>query len=696
MNNPPVEYEIRDGVAVITLNSPPVNALGASVRQGVYEAIGRAAADGSVRAVVLAGRGRCFCGGADIREFGHPPVPPSLPEVIARIEASPKPVVAALHGVAFGGGFELPLGCHYRIGAPSARVALPEVTLGLIPGAGGTQRLTRLIGAELALDMILSGKPVDAETACKQGILDAVAGEDGLVDAAIAFALARAEDGGPYRKTRDVQPAEPGAGLFEATRKKIERRARGLFAPRHCIESVENVFRLPFDEGLARERELFMECRDSEQSAGQRHVFFAEREARKIPGVARDTAASSIQSAAVIGAGTMGAGIAMVFADAGIPVRIVETDPGVLEKALARISTTCAGSVKRGRITEAAMNKCLKLIEGSTDIADIKDADIVIEAVFEDMDLKKEIFARLDAVCKPGAILATNTSTLDVDRIAAATKRPDSVIGTHFFSPANIMRLMENVRGAETSPQTIATVMALARRLGKVGALVSNCDGFVGNRMYHHYTRQASFLLEEGAGPGQVDKAIFDFGFAMGPFAVGDVAGLDVSWRVRQRRAATRPADERYSPIADRLCEMGRFGQKTGAGWYRYEDGSRTPIPDPAVDDVIRAVSGEQGFQRRDIGEAEILERCLYTLVNEGAKILDEGMALRASDIDVIWVYGYGFPKHRGGPMFYADRVGLGVVVDALRRLADSHGDLFAPAPLLEKLAAEGKGFGDL
>ena len=692
----PVEYEIRDGVAVISLNNPPVNALGTDVRRGVVKALGRAAEDEKVRAVVLTGRGRCFCGGADIREFGQPPVEPQLPAVIATIEASLKPVVAALHGAAFGGGLELPLGCHYRLGAPSARVALPEVTLGLIPGAGGTQRLPRLIGAEHALAIILSGKPVKADKALSLGILDAVADEDGLLDAAMAFAMARADEGGPYQRARDHKPTEPDAGLFDAERKKIERRARGLMAPWHCIESIENAFRLTFDEGLARERELFLECRESDQSAAQRHIFFAEREARKILGVPRDTAPKPIETAAIIGCGTMGTGIALVLADADIPVTIVDSDAGMLEKGLGRITSTCAGSVKRGRISQDAMNTCLSLVKGTTDIADIKDADIVIEAVFEEMDLKKEIFATLDAVCKPGAVLATNTSTLDVDEIAAATKRPDSVIGTHFFSPANIMRLMENVRGAETSELTIATVMALAGRLGKVGVLVGNCDGFVGNRMYHHYTRQAAFLLEEGALPQQVDKAIHDFGFAMGPFAVGDVAGLDVSWRIRQRRAKTRPPEERYSPIADRLCEMGRFGQKTGAGWYRYEDGSRSPVPDLAVEEVICGVSGEMGFSRRDIGEDEIIERCLYTLINEGAKILDEGMASRSSDIDVIWIYGYGFPKHRGGPMFYADRVGVGTVYDALCRLAEACGEAFRPAPLLEKLAGKGKGFKDL
>ena len=690
-----VEYATRDGVGVITLNNPPVNALGAGVRQGVADLVERARVDGGVQAIVLTGAGRCFCGGADIREFGQPPIPPSLPEVIDIIESCPKPVVAALHGVAYGGGFELPLGCHFRIAAPSARVALPEVTLGLIPGAGGTQRLPRLIGVEAAVGVILSGKPVAATSALSMGIVDEIVDGD-LVDAAIAFALACADKEGPPTRVRDLEVAEPEPGFFEDGRKKIARRARGLIAPWHCIESIENTTKLPFDEGLKKERALFLECRESEQSKGQRHIFFAEREAAKIPDVPRDTPALAIQSVAVIGCGTMGAGIAICVADAGIPVRILETDADVLEKWLARITKSCEGSVKRGRLSEAGKDACLGLIQGVTDIADIKDADIVIEAVFEDLDLKKEIFAKLDTVCRPGAILATNTSTLDVNEIAAVTNRAEQVIGTHFFSPADIMRLVEIVRGAETSAQTIATVMAMARRLKKVGVLVGICDGFVGNRMYHHYTRQAHFLLEEGALPSQVDKVIYDFGFAMGPFAVGDVAGLDVSWRIRQRRAETRPADERYSPIADRLCEMGRFGQKTRAGWYAYEDGSRAPIADAVVEDVILGVSKKLGFDRRAIDDDEIQERCLYTLINEGAKILDEGLALRSSDIDVIWIYGYGFPAHRGGPMFYADQVGLKTVYEALCRLAEVHGDLFAPSPLLERLALEAKGFKDL
>ncbi|MFQ5763467.1 MAG: 3-hydroxyacyl-CoA dehydrogenase NAD-binding domain-containing protein [Rhodospirillales bacterium] len=682
------------GVAVITLTNPPVNALGAGVRQGIAKAIDRAAGDEEVKALVLTGAGRCFSGGADIREFGQPPADPTLPAVIARVEQCVKPVVAAIHGVAFGGGFEVPLGCHFRIAAPDSRFALPEVKLGLIPGAGGTQRLPRLIGPEKALGLILSGDPIGAEEALRLGIVDEVVKGD-LVDAAVAFAEARVAEGGPLKKARDLTPDPPPDGFFDGQRKNIERRARGLIAPWHCIQSVENAVTLPFDEGLKKERELFVECRDSEQSKGQRHVFFAEREAAKIPDVPKETPVQAIRSAAVAGCGTMGGGIAMTFANAGIPVRVLETSDALLEKGLGVVQKNYAATVKRGRLTEADIAARMDLIRGTTDYADIADADIVIEAVFEEMAVKKKVFGTLDAICKPDAILATNTSTLDVDEIADATKRPDKVIGTHFFSPANVMRLMENVRGARTSPETIATVMALSKRIGKVGVLVGICDGFVGNRMYHHYTRQANFLLEEGALPDQVDRVIYDFGFAMGPFAVGDVAGLDVGWRIRQRRAKTRPADERYSPIADRICEMGRFGQKTGTGWYRYEEGGRTPIPDPEIEALIVQVSKELGIERRTITDDEIRERCLYALINEGAKILDEGLALRPGDVDVIWIHGYGFPVHRGGPMFYADQVGPREVFEATSRLAEAHEEL-RPAPLLERLAKEGKGFKDL
>jgi 3-hydroxyacyl-CoA dehydrogenase len=690
-----VHYEKRGNVALITLDNPPINALGAGVRKAFAENIGRAITDPRIKAVVVIGAGRCFSGGADIREFGQQPTPPTLRDIIDMAEQCPKPTVAAIHGAAYGGGLELPLGCHFRVGAPSAAMTLPEIKLGVIPGAGGTQRLPRLIGAERALEIILSGDPVGPDEAKKLGILDAIADSD-LVNSALAFAEARVADKSPLRKTSEMKVPSPPNSFFADQRKKIARRARGLITPGYCIAAVENAVMLPFADGMKKERESFVACRDSPQSKAQRHVFFAEREAAKIPDVPKDTPVLTIRTAAVIGCGTMGGGIVMNFANAGIPVTVVENKADGLEKGLRVIARNYATTVAKGRLSEVDMKARMALIRGTMDFGDVADADIVIEAVFEDMDVKKKVFGRLDRICKLETILATNTSTLDVDDIAKATNRPEKVIGTHFFSPANVMRLMENVRGAKTSPETIGTVMKLSKTLGKVGVLVGICDGFVGNRMYHCYTRQANFLLEEGALPQQVDKVIYDFGFAMGPFAVGDVAGLDVGWRIRQRRAATRPKDERYSPIADRICEKGRFGQKTGAGWYRYEEGDRTPIPDPKIEALIRQASEELGFERREISDDEIRERCLYALVNEGAKILEEGLALRAGDIDVIWIYGYGFPAHKGGPMFHADQVGLGKVYDALCRLADVHGDMLKPAPLLESLAKRGKGFKDL
>ncbi len=691
-----VHSETRGSVAVITLDSPPVNALGSAVREALVARIAAAVEDPAVEALVLTGSGRCFSGGADIREFGSPPRDPHLRKVIETAEDCPKPVVAAIHGVAVGGGLELALGCHYRVGAHSARLGLPEIKLGLLPGAGGTQRLPRVIGAEPALDLILSGDPIPAAEARALGLLDAVV-EDDLTAGAVAFVEKLIAEGRGPRKSRHQEiPVDHGADIFEAARQRIARRARGLIAPYRCIESVENAVKLTFEDGMRMEREFFVECLASEQSAGQRHAFFAERQANKIPGVPKDTPVKAIESAAVIGCGTMGGGIAMNFANAGIPVRVLETSEEALDKGLAIIRKNYAGSVSRGRISQEEMDGRMFLIGSATDYAQLEDADIVIEAAFEDMDLKKQIFAELDTACKPGAILATNTSTLDVNEIAAATSRPESVIGTHFFSPANVMRLMENVRGEKTSPETIASVMALTKRLGKVGALVGVCDGFVGNRMLYAYTRQANFLLEEGALPQQVDKVIFDFGFPMGPFAMGDLAGLDVGWRIRQRRAATRDPEERYSSLADKICERGRFGQKTGAGWYRYDSGSRAPQPDPEIEKLILETSAELGRTRRDIDDQEILERCLYPLINEGAKILEEGLAIRSSDIDVIWIYGYGFPIHRGGPMFYADKVGPSAIYQVMSRLQQEHGELLEPAALLEDLAKSGKRFGDL
>ncbi len=685
--------ERRDEVAVLTLDNPPVNGFSAAVRKALAQEVEAAIADDAVAAIVITGGGRLFSGGADIREFQTPAAlaEPTLRQVIVRIETSPKPVIAAIHSAAMGGGLEISLGCHYRVAAPRTRLALPEVKLGIVPGAGGTQRLPRLIGVKPALEMIVSGDPPADPLAI--GVVDAIA-EGDLVDAAVAFA----REGRPPRRTSElddhVAAARGQKGIFDDFRKSVARRVRGFEAPDACIEAVAAAVELPFEDGLAKEREIFERCLESAQSAAQRHVFFAEREVAKILDVPADTPAKSIETAAIIGGGTMGGGIAMNFANAGIPVTVIETSAEALERGLGIVAGNYAATVSRGRLTQDEMDQRMGLITGTTDFDAVAASDIVIEAVFEEMDLKKEIFARLDGLCKPDAILATNTSTLDVDEIAAATSRPESVIGTHFFSPANVMRLIENVRGAKSSPETIASVMKLSKALGKVGVLVGVCDGFVGNRMLAAYSRQANFLLEEGALPHQIDKVIYDFGLPMGPFAMGDLAGLDVSWRIRKARG--RQQGRRYSPIADRICEMGRFGQKTGAGWYRYEDGSRTPIPDPEIEALIVSVSDELGIERRTIGEDEILERCLYPLINEGAKILDEGLAQRALDIDIIWIYGYGFPRYRGGPMFHADAIGLDKVHETMVRLHAAHGEELAPAPLLARLAGEGKSFADL
>jgi 3-hydroxyacyl-CoA dehydrogenase len=692
----------RDGVAIITLQSPPVNGLGFAVRSGLQAALEAATADDAVDALVVTGAGKMFSGGADIREFGHSPPPgtPHLPMVIDAIEASEKPVVAAIHGFALGGGLELALGCHVRLAAAGTRVALPEVTLGIVPGAGGTQRLPRLIGVPAALEIVVSGSMVPAERARTLGILDDVI-EGDVVDAAVTHARRMVDKRMSIRRasgTDDrVVETRGKPEVFEAFKKKMARRARGFEAPYACVECIEAAANLPYAEGTAKEREIFVELLASDQSKAQRHAFFAERQVAKIADVPKDTPLRPVKTAAVIGCGTMGGGIAMNFANAGIPVTVFEVSQEALDKGLGVIEKNYAATVSKGRLSQENMDTRLGLISSTVSYDDLSDADVVIEAVFEDMALKREVFGQLDAACKPEAILATNTSTLDVDEIASATSRPDKVIGTHFFSPANVMKLMENVRGAQSSDETIATIMKLSKTIGKIGVLVGICDGFVGNRMLYAYRRQADFLLEEGALPDQIDRVIYDFGMPMGPYAMGDLAGLDVGWRIRQRQAATRPAHLRYSTVADRVCELGRFGQKTSAGWFRYDPGSRTPIPDPVVNELVLQVSADNGFIRREVSDQEILERCMYPLINEGAKILEEGLAQRASDIDVIWMYGYGFPRYRGGPMFWADLVGLGTIYDMMRRLHDEHGDYWLePAPLLKQLAEQGRGFGDL
>jgi 3-hydroxyacyl-CoA dehydrogenase len=690
----------RGKVAVITLDNPPVNALSVATLTGLAARLAEGLADRGIEAFVLTGAGSMFVGGADIREFGkpRPADAPTLHQVIETIENADRPFVAAINGVAAGGGLELALGCHARIAGPKARIGLPEVKLGLLPGAGGTQRLPRLTGVEAALDLIVSGELAPAAKALKLGIVDGVADGD-VVAAAVAHAEKLAAAGQPPRKTSalddKIAEAKGKPELFANYRKETARRFRNYEAPQRCIDCVEAAVMRPFAEGLKFERDAFVERVSSEQSRAQRHVFFAEREVAKIPDVPADTPLLPIKRAAVIGCGTMGGGIAMNFANGGIPVTVLESSRELLDKGLGIIRRNYAATAAKGRLSEAEMAKRLGLIQGTTSYDDLKDADIVIEAVFEEMDIKKEVFRKLDAVAKPEAILATNTSTLDVDEIAAATRRPEKVIGTHFFSPANVMRLLENVRGKKSSKETIATVMALSKKIGKIGVLVGVCDGFVGNRMLAAYLRQANALVMEGALPQDVDKVIYDFGFPMGPFAMGDLAGLDVGWRIRKRRMAEGKDNSPAYIVGDKLCEMGRFGQKTGSGWYRYEAGSRAPIPDPMVEELIVKTSAELGIKRRRIEAQEILERCLYPLINEGAKILEEGLALRPSDIDIVWINGYGFPAYRGGPMFYADSVGLGKIHAVMQKLHEQHGEALRPAALLARLAAAGKEFGD-
>ncbi len=694
-----VRYERRGTVGVITVDNPPVNALSHAVRHGLVDALMTGLGDADAKALMVIGAGRTFIAGADIKEFGKPLEPPDLNFIIAGLETSAKPVVAAIHGTALGGGLEVALGCHYRVAVAPAQVGLPEVKLGILPGAGGTQRLPRLIGAKAALDLITTGDFVRAPHAKALGIIDEVI-EGDLLEGALRFAEAAVARGIAGRRIRDrdekLAELRGNKDFFQEYRKAVRKRARGQESPVRCVDAVEAAANLPFAEGLKREREIFHELVTSTQSRALIHSFFAEREAMNIPDVPASTATRPIKSAAVIGAGTMGGGIAMNFANAGIPVVVIETAAEALERGLGVVRGNYAATVAKGRLDQATMDKRMGLIKGSLDLAEIREADVVVEAVFEEMTVKKELFAKLDKLAKPGAVLATNTSSLDVNAIAATTARPQDVIGTHFFSPANVMRLLEIVRGAETAKDVIATTMRLGKTLGKVPVLVGVCDGFVGNRMIFQYSREAEFLLEEGALPWQVDKALTDWGLAMGPFAMGDMAGNDVGWRIRKQQAATRPNDRRYSHLADQICEKGRYGQKTNAGWYRYEKGSRSPLPDPEVEKLIIAESRRLGIERKAISDEEIVKRCIYALVNEGAKIVEEGIALRPGDIDVIYLAGYGFPAWRGGPMFYADTIGLDKVYADVRRFHETHGYWWRPAPLLEKLAREGGRFSDL
>lgn len=694
----PVVLEKHGEIGVILVQNPPVNALSQAVRAGLRDRLAEANADESIKGVVLAGDGRTFIAGADIREFGKPMMEPDLNSVIRAYEQSPKPVVAAIHGTALGGGLETAFSAHYRVAVPKSFVGLPEVKLGLLPGAGGTQRLPRVAGVETALKMISSGDMVPAPMAAEAGIVDEVVDE--LIPGAVAFCQRLVDGNAPRPVIAEgrgkLDEADPA--LFDKFRKDMARKSRGVLAPQNCIAAVEAAYKAAsFDEGLKEERRLFTELMESPQRAAQIHIFFGEREVAKIPDIGKDVAPKKIGKAAIIGCGTMGGGIAMNFLNVGIPVTVLEMTQEALDRGVGIIRRNYENTAKKGRMTAEQVEQRMSLLNSVTSYEAIGDADIVIEAVFEDMAVKKEIFARLDEVMKPGAVLASNTSTLDIDEIASATSRPEDVVGTHFFSPANVMRLLENVRGEKTSKETIATVMAMGKQIGKVAVLAGNCDGFIGNRMLHPYGREASFLVEEGAQPEDVDRVLYDFGLAMGPFAMGDMAGLDVGWYVRKRQLENWPQGKRYSAIADRICELGRYGQKTGAGWYKYEEGSRVPQPDPVVKEIIEKNSVEAGIKRREISDDEILERCVYALVNEGAKILEEGIALRPVDIDVTYVYGYAFPKHRGGPMQYADEVGLDKVLERIRFYFEQSGgaDEWKPSALIEKLVSEGKGFRD-
>jgi 3-hydroxyacyl-CoA dehydrogenase len=690
-------YELHGHVAVITMNNPPVNGLGFDLRRDIVEGLARADADANVEVVVLIGSARAFSGGADIREFGSPKATaePNLNTVIRWLENARKPVVAAIGGACMGGGLELAMGCHFRVAAKGAQIALPEVKLGLMPGAGGTQRLPRLIGAEAALDMIVSGNPVPSEQLKDSALFDELVEHD-LLPGAIAFAKRVVAEGRPLKRARDMKISLANAeGFFQVARDTVRAAAKNFPAPLKCVDAVQAAVTMPFEEGVRFERESFLQLMQTAESRALRHAFFGERAAAKIPDVPEDTPLRKIEKMAVIGAGTMGGGITMNFLSAGIPVTLLEVKQEALEKGIATIRGNYESSAKKGRLTARQVEERMALLKPTLSYDDLKDADMVIEAVFEDIAVKEAVFRRLDEVMKPGAILASNTSTLDVNKIADFTRRPQDVVGTHFFSPANVMKLLEVVRGGKSAKDVLATVMSLAKRIKKTAVVSGVCDGFIGNRMIEQYIRQALFLLEEGATPSQVDRAVESWGMAMGPFRMSDLAGNDIGWAIRKRRYRERP-NFKYSKIADRLCEQGRFGQKTGLGWYRYEGGRRDAVPDPAVEQMIVDYGKEIGAQRRRIGDEEILQRLIFALVNEGAAILQEGISSRASDIDMVYLTGYGFPRHRGGPMLYADEVGLHKVVDGMKRFAaNPHGDpdFWKPAPLLAKLASEGKSF---
>ncbi|MBX3587519.1 MAG: enoyl-CoA hydratase/isomerase family protein [Ramlibacter sp.] len=695
------EYKVHGDVAVITMNNPPVNGLGHATRVGLTDGLSKANADAAVKAIVITGAGKAFSGGADIKEFGTPKAlaEPNLLSVIIALENSAKPVVAAMHSVAMGGGLELALGCHYRIAAPGTSIALPEVKLGLIPGAGGTQRLPRVVGVEAALNMIVSGEPVKSEMLAQlpgQKLFDKMAASaESLAEEALALARSVA-DTRPLPLVRDMKAKHPlGDAYFQFARNMVKGMAKNYPAPAKCVDAVEAATKMKFDDGMVLEREIFTALMFTPECRALRHLFVAERAASKIPDVPEDTPKRDIKSVAVIGAGTMGGGISMNFLNAGIPVKILEMKQEALDKGVATIRKNYEAQVKKGKLKQDKYDQRMALLSTTLSYDELKDADLVIEAVFEEMGVKEKVFKELDRVMKPGAILASNTSTLDVNKIASFTKRPQDVVGMHFFSPANVMKLLEVVRGEKTAKDVLATVMAIGKKIKKTAVVSGVCDGFIGNRMIEQYSRQAGFLLDEGALPQQVDKAIEKFGFAMGPFRMGDLAGNDIGWAIRKRRATER-ADMKYSRTADKLCELGRFGQKTGAGWYDYKPGKRDAIPSDLVNKMIEDHRKELGITPRKISDEEIVQRLVFALVNEGAHILEDGIASKSGDIDMVYLTGYGFPIYRGGPMQYADQVGLFNVVEAMKRFQKNPLDdakFWEPAPLLTKLVAEGKGF---
>src|SRR5579872_783195 len=680
--------DLTNGIAVITIDSPPVNALGVDVIAELAAHVDSLLANDDAVAGVLCGANGIFSGGADIHGFGKPaPSGPTLRDVQTAIDRGSKVFVAALEGIAFGGGLELAQAGDYRVAQKATRVGQPEIKLGLLPGAGGTQRLPRLVGLDTALEMDVSGEPISAERARELGLIDELV-DGNVVEAAIAFARSHAARG--RRRARDLD-VRGDAAAIEAARKRAEPAERGGLAAHYTIDAVEGALKLPFDDAIKQERALFEKLRESEQSKARIHIFFAEREAAKIPGVPRSSL--KVKTAAVIGSGTMGGGISMALANGGVDVTVIDLDEALVQRAKETIARNYDATFKKGRLSQDEMNRRLGRLHFATSLDAATNVDLIIEAVFEEMDVKKDVFRKLDKLARPDAILATNTSTLDIDAIAAVTSRPERVIGTHFFSPANVMKLLEIVRGLKTSPELIGDALALAKQLGKVGVVSGNCDGFIGNRMLAHYRREADFLLEEGATPQQIDRVIREFGFPMGPYAMVDLAGLDISWRVRKRRLAERPPLGRYSKVQDRLCEMGRFGQKTGSGFYKYEAGNRTPVPDPDVEALIRTTAREAGIAQREVSDDEIRKRCIYALVNEGANVLADGIAIRAGDVDVVWVYGYAFPAWRGGPLRYAQSVGLRAVYDDILAFQKAHGVYWTPAPLLEKLATNGGTF---